>query len=251
MTEPIIVIPARMAAERLPGKPLLDIGGMPLIVHVWRRAQEAGLGPVLVATEAPEIARIIEAAGGTAMMTSTGHASGSDRVFEAVTAADRDSRHDIVINLQADMPDIAPEILRAAALPLVDPTVDIGTVATATAEPRLAEDPNLVKVIGTQVGANRLRALYFTRAIAPWGKGDLLLHIGVYAFRRSALARFAALPPSPLEKRERLEQLRALEAGMRIDVALVDAAPIGVDTPADLARARARFGETMSEKTKS
>jgi 3-deoxy-manno-octulosonate cytidylyltransferase (CMP-KDO synthetase) len=251
MTEPIIVIPARMAAERLPGKPLSDIGGLPLIVHVWRRAQEAGLGPVVVATDAPEIARAVEAAGGSAIMTRPEHPSGSDRVFEAVTAADRDGRHDVVINLQGDMPGLTPQTLRAAAVPLADRAVDIGTAATATADPRLAADPNLVKVIGTQVGANRLRALYFTRAIAPWGKGDLLLHIGVYAFRRSALARFAALPPSPLEKRERLEQLRALEAGMRIDVTLVDAMPISVDTPADLARARAWFEDRISGKTKS
>jgi 3-deoxy-manno-octulosonate cytidylyltransferase (CMP-KDO synthetase) len=240
-----------MAAERLPGKPLVDIGGLPLIVHVWRRAQEAGLGPVVVATDAPEIARAVEAAGGSAIMTRADHASGSDRVFEAVTAADRDGRHDVVINLQGDMPDMAPKTLRAATVPLADRAVDIGTAAAATADPRLAADPNLVKVIGTQLGANRLRALYFTRGLGPWGKGDLLLHIGVYAFRRSALARFAALPPSPLEKRERLEQLRALEAGMRIDVALVDAMPIGVDTPADLQRARACFGERMSGKTKS
>ncbi|MEA2759992.1 MAG: 3-deoxy-manno-octulosonate cytidylyltransferase synthetase [Methylobacteriaceae bacterium] len=251
MTEPIIIIPARMAAERLPGKPLVDIAGLPLIVHVWRRAQEAGLGPVVVATDTAEIARAVEAAGGSAIMTRADLASGSDRVFEAVTAADRDGRHDVVINLQGDMPDMAPQTLRAATVPLADPAVDIGTAATATADPRLAADPNLVKVIGTQVGANRLRALYFTRGLAPWGQGDLLLHIGVYAFRRSALTRFAALPPSPLEKRERLEQLRALEAGMRIDVALVDAMPIGVDTPVDLQRARACFEARTSGKRES
>jgi 3-deoxy-manno-octulosonate cytidylyltransferase (CMP-KDO synthetase) len=241
MTEPIIIIPARLAAERLPGKPLLDVCGVPLVVHVWRRAREAELGPVLVATDAPEIARAVEAAGGTAMMTGAEHASGSDRVFEAVTAADGDGRHDIVINLQGDMPDIAASTLRAGALPLADLAVDIGTVATTLSEPELSEDPAVVKLIGTRIGKNRLRALYFTRAVAPWGKGDLLQHIGVYAFRRSALARFAALPRSALERREGLEQLRAVEAGMRIDVALVDEAPIGVDTPASLQRARAYF----------
>ena len=251
MTDPIIVIPARMAAERLPGKPLLDIGGTPLVVHVWRRAREARLGPVLVATDAPEIARAVEAAGGHAMMTRAEHASGSDRVFEAATAADPDRRHDIVINLQADMPDIAADTLRAAARPLADPAVDIGTVAAATADPLRAEDPNVVKVIGTRLALDCLRALYFTRGLAPWGEGDRLAHIGVYAFRRSALARFAALPRSPLEIRERLEQLRALEAGMRIDVALVDAAPISVDSPADLARARAWLEDRISGKTKS
>ena len=241
MSEPIIVIPARLAAERLPGKPLLDIGGIPLIVHVWRRAREAELGPVIVATDAPEIARAVEAAGGTALMTRPEHASGSDRVFEAVTAADAAGRHDIVINLQGDLPTVSPGTIGAAALPLTDSAVDIGTVATTIGASEAAHDQAVVKVIGTPVTANRLRALYFTRAIAPSGEGDLLRHIGVYAFRRSALSRFAALPRSTLEKRERLEQLRALEAGMRIDVALVNEAPIGVDTPADLQRARAWF----------
>lgn len=241
MTQPIILIPARLAAERLPGKPLLDICGVPLVVHVWRRACEAELGPVLVATDTPEIARAVEAAGGKAILTSGEHASGSDRVFEAVTAADGDGRHDIVINLQADMPEITSRTVRAAALPLADPAVDIGTVARIIAEPDLSKDPAVVKLIGTRIGENRLRALYFTRAVAPWGEGDLLQHIGVYAFRRSALARFAALPRSALERRERLEQLRALEAGMRIDVAVVNEAPIGVDTPANLQRARAYF----------
>ncbi|MBV9065918.1 MAG: 3-deoxy-manno-octulosonate cytidylyltransferase [Methylobacteriaceae bacterium] len=241
MAEPIIVIPARMVAERLPGKPLLDICGVPLVVHVWRRAREAELGPVLVATDTPEIARAVESAGGKAILTRAEHASGSDRVFEAVTAADADGRHDIVINLQADMPEITSRTVRAAVLPLADRAVDIGTVATKIGEPDLSKDPAVVKLIGTSIGENRLRALYFTRAVAPWGEGDLLQHIGVYAFRRSALARFAALPRSALERRERLEQLRALEAGMRIDVALVNEAPIGVDTPADLQRARAYF----------
>ena len=241
MTQPIIVIPARMAAERLPGKPLLHIGGVPLIVHVWRRAWEARLGPVLVATDSPEIAHLVEAAGATAVMTRAEHASGSDRVHEAVTALDGAGRHDIVINLQGDMPDISGEAIGSATLPLADPAVDIGTLAAAAKDPRRGETANLVKIIGTPVGERRLRALYFTRATAPWGEGDLLQHIGVYAFRRSALARFAALPRSTLEKRERLEQLRALEAGMRIDVILIEEAPLGVDTPADLEHARAYF----------
>jgi 3-deoxy-manno-octulosonate cytidylyltransferase (CMP-KDO synthetase) len=251
MTEPIIVIPARMEAVRLPGKPLLDIGGTPLVVHVWRRAREAALGPVLVATDTPEIARVVEAAGGIAIRTSADHASGSDRVFEAITARDCEARHDIVINVQGDMPNIDPQAIRAAADLLADSAVDIGTLAHSTADPRLGEDSNIVKVVGARVAENRLRALYFTRAPAPYGAGNLLEHIGVYAFRRAALARFAALPPSSLERRERLEQLRALEAGMRIDVALVNEAPIGVDTPADLTRARAYFGAETSGKTAS
>jgi 3-deoxy-manno-octulosonate cytidylyltransferase (CMP-KDO synthetase) len=241
MTQPIIVIPARMMARRLPGKPLLDIGGIPLIVHVWRRAREAALGPVLVATDAPEIVRVIEAAGGAAILTRAEHETGSDRVFEALEAADAAARHEVVINLQGDMPNIAPQLIRAASLPLADPAVDIATLAAAIAGRQQGEDPNIVKVVATPFAEKRLRALYFTRAAAPWGEEDLLQHIGVYAFRRPALARFAALPRAPLESSERLEQLRALEAGMRIDVTLVAEAPIGVDTPADLARARAQF----------
>ncbi|MBV8851328.1 MAG: 3-deoxy-manno-octulosonate cytidylyltransferase, partial [Methylobacteriaceae bacterium] len=174
-------------------------------------------------------------------MTRADHASGSDRVYEAVATADADECHDIVINLQGDMPAISPDALHAAFLPLNDPQVDIGTVAAIASDARVGESPSVVKVIGTRIGANRLRALYFTRALAPWGEGDLVQHIGVYAFRRAALARFAALPSSHLEKRERLEQLRALEAGMRIDVTLIEKAPIGVDTTADLERARSYF----------
>jgi 3-deoxy-manno-octulosonate cytidylyltransferase (CMP-KDO synthetase) len=251
MTQPIIVIPARMMARRLPGKPLLNIGGTPLIVHVWRRAREAALGPVLVATDAPEIVQVIEAAGGAAILTRAEHETGSDRVFEAIEAADATARHEVVINLQGDMPNIAPQLIRAASLPLADPAVDIATLAAPIGGRQQGEDPNVVKAVATPLGENQLRALYFTRAAAPWGQRDLLQHIGVYAFRRPALARFAALPRSPLEKRERLEQLRALEAGMRIDVTLVVEAPIGVDTPADLARARAHFETQMRRKTQS
>jgi 3-deoxy-manno-octulosonate cytidylyltransferase (CMP-KDO synthetase) len=246
MTKPIIVIPARMAAARLPGKPLLDIGGAPLIVHVWRRAREADVGPVVVATDAPQVASAIEAAGGVAIATRAEHASGSDRVLEAIGAADHDGWHDVVINLQGDMVNIDPQAIRAAADLLADAAVDIGTLASSTADAQLDNDPNVVKVVATPIGENRLRALYFSRAPVPWGEGDLLQHIGIYAFRRAALARFAALPPSTLEIRERLEQLRALEAGMRIDVALVENAPLAVDTPANLARARAYFEGTRS-----
>jgi 3-deoxy-manno-octulosonate cytidylyltransferase (CMP-KDO synthetase) len=251
MTEPLIVIPARMAARRLPGKPLLDIAGIPLILHVWRRAQEAGFGRTIVATDTPEIVAVIEAAGGTAILTRREHETGSDRVFEAILAADPEGRHDPVINLQADMPWIAPDAIAAAALSLDDPAVDIGTLATRFSDPEGRDNANVVKVIGIPVEPKRLRALSFTRTLAPSDRGDHLRHIGVYAFRRSALARFAALPRSPWEKRERLEQLRALEAGMRIDVTLVDEAPISVDTPADLEHARAYFEARMSGTKKS
>lgn len=239
MADVLILIPAREAATRLPGKPLADIGGEPMIVHVLRRAQAAGIGPVAVATDSPEIAAIVDKAGGTAVMTRPDHASGSDRICEALGKLDSGRRAEIVLNLQGDLPTIAPDLIRAALVPLADRAVDIATLA---AEIKLAEErgnPNVVKVVGTPVGPSRLRALYFTRATAPFGEGPLYHHIGLYAYRRAALERFVALPPSPLERREKLEQLRALEAGMRIDVSVVDTVPLGVDTREDLERARA------------
>jgi len=241
MVHPIVLIPARMASTRLPGKPLADIHGEPMIVHVWRRALEADVGPVLVAADDPAIVAAILDVGGRAMMTRVDHASGSDRIFEAISAADSDRRHDVVVNVQGDLPTIEAEAVRAAVGPLADGNVDIVTLATPIRREEERDDPNVVKAVGAQIDARRLRALYFTRARAPWGDGDLLHHIGLYAYRRAALERFVALPPSPLERRERLEQLRALEAGMRIDIALVDVAPLGVDTLEDLERARERL----------
>jgi 3-deoxy-manno-octulosonate cytidylyltransferase (CMP-KDO synthetase) len=238
MTNPIVLIPARMASTRLPGKPLAEIHGEPMIVHVWRRAREADVGPVLVAADDPRIVAAVEAAGGRAALTRIDHASGSDRIFEAIGAFDPDGRYDVVVNLQGDLPTIEKDAVRAAVSPLSDGAVDIVTLATAIKRLEERDDPNVVKAVGTEIAPGRLRALYFTRAQAPWGDGPLLHHIGLYAYRRAALARFVALPPSPLERRERLEQLRALEAGMRIDIALVDIAPLGVDTPEDLRRAR-------------
>ena len=248
---PIVMIPSRLAATRLPGKPLADIHGEPLIVHVWRRAVAAELGPVVVACAEPEIAEAVTAAGGRAVLTRPDHGSGSDRIFEALEALDPEERHDAVINLQGDLPDITPEVLRAVLAPLADPAVDIATLVAEITDPGERSDPNVPKVAlvfsepvpGTPVKAPPVaRALYFSRASVPWDGGDperpLYHHIGLYAYRRAALARFVALPPSKLERRERLEQLRALEAGMRIDAALVDTIPLGVDTPADLARAR-------------
>ena len=228
-----------MAATRLPGKPLADIAGEPMIVHVLRRAQEADLGPVVVATDSAEIAAIVDKANGRAVMTRADHASGSDRIFEALGKVDPERRAKFVVNLQGDLPTLDPKDVAAALRPLGDDAVDIATLA---AEIKVAEEranPNVVKVVGTPVGPRRLRALYFTRATAPAGEGPLYHHIGLYAYRRAALERFVKLPPSPLERREKLEQLRALEAGMRIDVAIVDAVPLGVDTAADLAKARA------------
>ena len=267
---PIVMIPARLAANRLPGKPLADIHGQPMIVHVWRRAMAAELGPVVVACAEPEIAKAVEAAGGRAILTRPDHGSGSDRIFEALETLDPEGRHDAVINLQGDLPTLAPEVLRAVLAPLADAAVDIATLVAEITDPAERADPNVVKAAlafpdagagdagagsagtgsaGTgSAGAGGpdrpaiARALYFSRAPVPWDGGDpakpLYHHIGLYAYRRAALERFVALPASGLERRERLEQLRALEAGLRIDAALVDTVPLGVDTPADLARAR-------------
>jgi 3-deoxy-manno-octulosonate cytidylyltransferase (CMP-KDO synthetase) len=235
----LVIIPARMAATRLPGKPLADIAGEPMIVHVLRRAEAAAIGPVVVATDSEVIATAVEKARGRAVMTSSHHVSGSDRVFEALASADPHQRAHIIVNVQGDLPTLAPEHVRAALAPLDDPAVDIATLA---AEIRSAEErinPNVVKVVGSPLGPKRLRALYFTRATAPAGEGPLYHHIGLYAYRRAALERFVHLPPSPLERRERLEQLRAIEAGMRIDVAIVETVPLGVDTPEDLETVRA------------
>jgi 3-deoxy-manno-octulosonate cytidylyltransferase (CMP-KDO synthetase) len=238
MPRTLVLIPARMAATRLPGKPLADICGEPMIVHVWRRAVEAGIGRVAVATDSDEIAGAVRAAGGEVAMTSAAHENGTSRINEAIGRLDPGGAFDAIVNVQGDLPTIAPDAIRAALGPLADPAVDIATIAAVITRDEEKTDPNVVKVVGSEVGPKRLRALYFTRATAPFGDGPLYHHIGLYAYRRAALARYVALPLSPLEKRERLEQLRALEAGMRIDVAVVDAVPLGVDTPADLARAR-------------
>jgi len=238
MSDVIVLIPARMASTRLPGKPLADIAGEPMIVHVMRRAQAADLGPVVIATDSEAIAACVEKAGGRALMTRADHVSGSDRIFEALATADPQDRARIIVNVQGDLPTLSPSDLTAALAPLADPAVDIGTLAAEISNADERTNPNVVKVVGSPVAANRLRALYFTRATAPSGEGPLYHHIGLYAYRRAALARFVALPPSPLERRERLEQLRALEAGMRVDVGIVESVPLGVDTPEDLERAR-------------
>jgi len=239
MASPVVLIPARMSSVRLPGKPLADIHGAPMIVHVWRRAMEADVGPVWVAADDARVVEAVAAAGGKAIMTRPDHASGSDRIFEALSAVDAAKAYDVVVNMQGDLPTIECSVVRACLAPLADDAVDIATLATPIVREEEKDDPNVVKAIGTELSATRLRALYFTRARAPWGEGRLLHHIGLYAYRREALSRFVAAPPSPLERREKLEQLRALEAGMRIDIALVDTAPLGVDAIGDLERARA------------
>jgi 3-deoxy-manno-octulosonate cytidylyltransferase (CMP-KDO synthetase) len=235
----MILIPSRMASIRLPGKPLADIHGVPMITHVWRRAVEAAIGRVVVATDSTEIAAAIRDAGGEAQMTRADHQNGTDRIFEAIAGLDPERNFRFIINVQGDLPTLEPRLIRTCLDVLIaEPAADIATLACAITLEEERTNPNVVKAVGTPIGPNRLRALYFTRATAPTGDGPLYHHIGMYAYTRAAIERFVALPPAPLEQRERLEQLRALEAGMRIDIGLVDTVPLGVDTPADLERAR-------------
>lgn len=237
---PIVVIPARLASTRLPDKPLADIAGQTMIERVWRQAMKAALGPVLVAAAEQEIVDVIVRAGGNAVLTDPALPSGSDRVFAALESVDPDGAYDVVINLQGDLPALDPAVIRAVADVLAATGTDIATLAAEIDNPADRENPSVVKpVVAWAADGRQGRALYFTRAPAPSGNGPLFHHIGIYAFRRAALKRFVALPPSPLEIREKLEQLRALEAGMAVGVARVDAVPLSVDTPADLAKARA------------
>ncbi|QKD00107.1 3-deoxy-manno-octulosonate cytidylyltransferase [Mesorhizobium loti] len=234
----LILIPARMASTRLPGKPLADITGAPMIVHVARRAAEAGLGRVVVATDTQSVAEAVRAHGFEAVMTRIDHESGSDRIHEALVALDPQRKVETIVNVQGDLPTIDPGIIAASLRPFEDEAVDIATLGVEIVRDEEKTNPNVVKIVGSPLSATRQRALYFTRATAPWGEGPLYHHVGLYAYRRAALERFVALKPSPLERRERLEQLRALEAGMRIDAEIVQSLPLGVDTPEDLERAR-------------
>jgi 3-deoxy-manno-octulosonate cytidylyltransferase (CMP-KDO synthetase) len=237
-TRILVLIPARMASIRLPRKPLLDIAGLPMIVHVLRRAEAAQIGRVAVATDTPEIAAVVRAHGGEAVMTRPDHASGSDRIYEALETLDAGREAEIVVNLQGDFPTITPDNIRDVLPPLADPDVDIATLAAEIHTEEESLNPNVVKAVGTPLSVRRLRALYFTRATAPYGEGPRYHHVGLYAYRRIVLERFVRLPPSPLERQEKLEQLRALEASMRIDITIVDTVPRGVDTPPDLETAR-------------
>jgi len=236
---PIVLIPARMASTRLPGKPLADIAGVPMIVRVWQQAMVAGVGPVVVAAAEAEIAAAIKNAGGRAHLTPPDLPSGSDRIFAALQAIDPNATHDVVVNLQGDLPALDPSNIRAVAKTLSETGADIATLAAEIDNAADRDNPSVVKpVVAWDESGVRGRALYFTRARAPHGDGPLYHHIGIYAFRRDALARFVSLPPSPLEQREKLEQLRALEAGMTIAVARVDSVPLSVDTEEDLKKAR-------------
>ncbi|MDP2410184.1 MAG: 3-deoxy-manno-octulosonate cytidylyltransferase [Pseudolabrys sp.] len=237
MPDTLILIPARMASTRLPGKPLADINGLPMIVQVLRRAESAGIGEAVVATDSEAIQAAVEKAGGRAVMTRSDHVSGSDRIYEALEAIDPEHRYGIVVNVQGDLPTIDPADIRAALGPLADPAVDIATLAAVITDPAERTNRNVVKVAGATVAPGRLHAAAFTRADAT-GAGPHYHHIGLYAYRRAALARFVKLPPSANEQRERLEQLRAMDAGMRIDVAVVRSVPLGVDTPEQLDTAR-------------
>ena len=238
---PIVLIPTRLAAARLPNKPLADIAGMPMILHVWRRSVAAEIGPVIVACGDREIAELVEKAGGRAIMTDPDLPTGSDRIHAAVTMLDPDRAHDAVINVQGDMPMLDPAAIRLAVAALADPETDIATLAAEIGDPVALHDISVNKVAaGFRDPARPARALYFSKAPVPWGEGPHYEHVGLYAYRRAALDRFVSLPRGVLEQRERLEQLRALEAGMRISVSLIDPAQLGVqvDTPADLDRAR-------------
>lgn len=238
MLNSIVLIPARLASTRLPGKPLADIHGMPMIVHVLKRAREAGVGEAVVATDSEAVAVAVEKAGGRAIMTRTDHLSGSDRIYEALEALDPERRIGVVVNVQGDLPTIDPADIRAALKPLDDPAVDIATLAAEITDPAERTNPNVVKAHGQMIASGRLQAITFTRTDAT-GPGPHYHHIGLYAYRRAALERFVSLPASANELGERLEQLRALDNGMRIDVAIVKSVPLGVDTPEDLDKARA------------
>ena len=243
---PIVIIPARMAATRLPGKPLAKIAGKEMILHVINRAKEANIGKVIVACGDKEIFDVVIAAGENAVLTNPDLPSGSDRIFEALQKVDTKDEHQIIVNVQGDLPTINPQMIRDSLLPLVDEEVDITTLVAKTTTQDERVNPNVVKaVLAFAEGKNVTRALYFTRATAPSGEGDIFHHIGLYAYRKDALAKFISLPQGLLEKREKLEQLRALENGFRIDAVLVNKAPFGVDTKEDLAKAEIMIKEFL------
>jgi 3-deoxy-manno-octulosonate cytidylyltransferase (CMP-KDO synthetase) len=244
---PLVIIPSRMAAERLPGKPLVDIGGLPMIVQVMQRAERADIGPVIVACDGEEIKKAVGRHGGQVVITDPALPSGTDRVHAAAEAFDPKGEHDIIINVQGDIPTVDPATIKAVLEPLEDPAFDIATPVALIREEWEKTDPAVVKPILSFHNDRIARALYFTRATAPSGPGPLYHHVGIYAFRREALHRFVSLRPSSLEKRERLEQLRALEAGMSIGAVVVEKAPLGVDTKEQLERVRQAFESQFAD----
>ncbi|MES5099730.1 3-deoxy-manno-octulosonate cytidylyltransferase [Agrobacterium sp. BA1120] len=234
----VVLIPARMASTRLPGKPLADIAGKPMIVQVAMRAREAGAERIVVAVDDEQVYDAVKNAGFDVTMTRQDHQSGSDRIYEALQKADPYGNAEFIINVQGDLPTIEPETIRASLRPMENASTDIATLTVEITEEEEKTNPSVVKIIGSPISETRLRALYFTRATAPYGQGPLYHHIGLYTYRRAALEKFVSLTPSPLERRESLEQLRAVEAGMRIDAEIVNSVPLGVDTQAQLDRAR-------------
>ncbi|GAA5098475.1 3-deoxy-manno-octulosonate cytidylyltransferase [Bartonella acomydis] len=236
--EPIILIPARMDSTRLPQKALAQIAGKPMIVHVAEQAKKTVIGRVLVATDHHEIAKAVTTYGHECIITCGDHKSGSDRIYEALTRIDPEQRYNTILNVQGDLPTITPHEIISALRPLENNSTDIATLGAKIIDEKEKRDPNVVKIIGTPLSQNRFRALYFTRTTAPYGDGPLYHHVGIYAYRRKALEQFVAFKPSSLEQREKLEQLRALEHNMRIDVEIIDTIPLGVDTQRDLERVR-------------
>lgn len=241
MRNPVIIIPARMDSTRLPGKPLADIGGKPMIVRVMERAMAANIAPVYIACAEAAIAEAITAAGGNAILTDPAHPSGTDRIYEALTRIDRQNSYDAIINVQGDLPLLDCSLPQIALSLLDNPRTDIATLAVPMNSDEDCNNPDIVKAVIAQDG----RALYFSRAAIPYGPGACYHHIGLYAFKRAALEYFVSLPASVLEQREKLEQLRALEYGLQMNVGIVDTVPFGVDTPEDLAVARDRFLEKI------
>ncbi|KQO77094.1 3-deoxy-manno-octulosonate cytidylyltransferase [Rhizobium sp. Leaf262] len=234
----VVLIPARMASTRLPGKPLADICGQPMIVQVAMRAREAGAERIVVAVDDQRVFDAVKNAGFDVTMTRDDHQSGSDRIYEALQKADPAGNAEFVINVQGDLPTIEPDTIRASLRPMENAQTDIATLTVEITDEDEKTNPSIVKIVGSPISEKRLRALYFTRATAPYGKGPLYHHIGLYTYRRAALEKFVSLKPSTLELRESLEQLRALEAGMRIDAEIVNSIPLGVDTQAQLDKAR-------------
>lgn len=238
----LIIIPARLASTRLPNKPLAEIAGKPMILHVLERAIQAGIGPVVVAAADEEIAEVVLRSGGKVVMTDPNLPSGSDRVYAALQQLSKEYDHDIIINLQGDLPLVDPKDICRVLQPLENPSIDIATLIAPICSDFEKTASSVVKVACAFSGNGKLgRALYFSRATIPWGEGSLWHHVGIYAYRKASLERFIGLPESPLEKREKLEQLRALEADMKIGCAVIEQAPFGVDTPEDLERARSFF----------
>ena len=235
----IIIIPARLAASRLPGKPLAEIDGKPMIQLVWERAIAADIAPVYVATDDRDIANVITSAGGKAVMTRTDHPSGSDRIFEAVETIDPDKKISQILNLQGDLPDLSPDMPRLLGVILDQSNTDLATLVAPASQDE-ASRTQVVKAVVSWQDETFGKAIYFSRAAIPTGTNVLWHHIGVYGWRRASLARFVRQPPSKLELAEKLEQLRALELGMAITVGKIANAPGGVDTIEDLEAARLR-----------